>query len=499
MKAALQVALAASLAAGVTAQPHNHLHRHQHARKHDHSAPLDARELITDYQFVTDTVYVDVDGSSIGTEDAVEGLDDGTYEIVGETTPKSTTPTPTSTPTPTPSSSSSSVASSSAASTSSAGGGAFLEVKIGSKTSSTSSTASATTSTAASTATSSSSGSTGVDSDFPDGTIDCSDFDSVALYGAVELTHTSVAPYLGYMHVGVDAYTLGQTADITVSISEPTSGDPTAGTFVGYACPSGYDAAQWPAAQGSSGQSVGGLWCGSDKKLHLTRSATTSKLCQAGAGNVHIVSKLSKPIYICKTWYPGNEGMYLPTLVAAGATVDLYNPLQSESYEWEGSTTSAQYYLNMQDVPVGQACTWTPDSPYTDVAGNWAGMNLGTSVDTDGDTFLSIFHNTPTSDAALDYNIQVAGTASGGSGDVSGTPCKYDYSSNAVTGGGNGCTVSSKPVHSFHWLSSILTIHPLRPPSRSRQVVVMSTSSCPTKHMLDDTASHFLCLASIFT
>ncbi|KAJ4424814.1 Sperm-associated antigen 4 protein [Gnomoniopsis sp. IMI 355080] len=447
MKAALQVALAASLAAGVTAQPHNHLHRHQHARKHDHPAPLDARELITDYQFVTDTVYVDVDGTSIDTENAVEGLDDGTYKIVGESTPKSVTPTPTSTPTPTPtpSSSSTSVSSTSAATTTSASGGEFIEVKIGhSDSTSSSSTSSAAASTAtASSSSSSSSGSTGVDADFPDGEIDCSDFDSLKNYGAVELENTAVAPFLGYMHVGVDAYTLGQTDDITVSISEPTSGDPTAGTFVGYACPAGYDAAQWPAAQGSSGQSVGGLWCGSDEKLHLTRSDTTSKLCQAGAGNVHIVSKLSKPIYICKTWYPGNEGMYLPTLVSAGETVDLYNPLQEESYTWQGLTTSAQYYLNMQDVPVGQACTWTPDSPYTDVAGNWAGMNLGTSVDSDGDTFLSIFHNTPTSDAALDYNIQVAGTASGGEGDVSGCPCKYEYSSNSVTGGGNGCTVST--------------------------------------------------------
>lgn len=447
MKAALQVAFAASLAASVTAQPHNHLHRHQHARKHDHAAPLGARELITDYQFVTDTVYVDVDGSSIDKENAVEGLDDGTYKIVGETTPESTTPTPTSTPTPTPtpSTSSTSVASTTAATTS-ATGGEFIEVKIGSSETSSSSTAAATT--AASTATSSSSGSTGVDSDFPDGTIACSDFASVALYGAVELENTAVAPYLGYMHVGVDAYTLGQTADITVSISEPISGTPAAGTFVGYACPAGYDAAQWPAAQGSSGQSVGGLWCGSDNKLHLTRSETTSKLCQAGAGNVHIVSKLSKPIYICKTWYPGNEGMYLPTLVSAGETVDLYNPLQSESYTWQGLTTSAQYYLNMQDVPVGQACTWTPESPYTEVAGNWAGMNLGTSVNEDGETFLSIFHNTPTSDAALDYNIQVAGTASGDEGEVNGCPCKYEYGANSVTGGGNGCTVSFQ-IHSL--------------------------------------------------
>lgn len=453
MKAVLKIVLAASLAAGVTAQPHSN-HRHEHARRHQHqhAPPLEAREIATDYQWVTDTVYVDVDGTQIDPADAALGLDDGTYKVVGETEPEKATPVPTSTtptptPTPTPSTTSSSSTSTSVASTSSASissaGGAFLEVKVGLAASSTSSAASSSSTTSSS---SSSSGATGINADFPDGQIDCSDFASVAQYGALELENTSQAPWAGYQHVGLSAYTVGQTAAISVDISEPLSGTPTAGTFVGYACQPGYDAAQWPAAQGSTGQSVGGLWCGSDEKLHLTRSETTSKLCQAGAGNVHVVSKLSKDVYICKTWYPGNEGMYLPTLVSAGSTVDLYNPLQSESYEWQGLTTSAQYYLNMQGVSVGQACTWTPSAPYTESAGNWAGMNLGTSVNQDGNTFLSIFHNTPTSTAALDYNIQVAGTADGGTGSVNGLECSYEYSSNAVTGGGNGCTVSSNKL-----------------------------------------------------
>lgn len=454
MQTVFKVALAASLAAGVSAQPHNH----QHARRHQHPEPLAARELITDYEWVTDTVYVDVaNGAAIDLADAVEGLEDGTYKIVGETAPEEstapTTPTtapPIPTPTPTSTSTSSSTpVPTSAEPTTSTPGNAFIEVNInvGHKDTdtdtSTSSTASTTsTSSSSYSTTESSSGSTGIDSDFPDGEIGCADFASVAKYGAVELGHTPVAPWLGFMKVGLSAYTLGQSASITVDIEEPTSGDPTPGTFVGYACPDGYDASQWPEAQGLTGQSLGGLWCASDEKLYLTRSATTHKLCQAGAGNVHVISDLDKDVYICKTWYPGNEGMYLPTLVSAGSTVDLYNPYQSESYEWLGLTTSAQFYLNMQGVPVEQACTWTPDSPYTKVAGNWAGINLGTSVNADGETFLSIFHNTPTSTAALDYNIKIAGTPSGGKGDVSGLACDYDYSSNTITGGGNGCTVS---------------------------------------------------------
>ncbi|CAN8098716.1 unnamed protein product [Discula destructiva] len=458
MKAALKVALAASLAVGVTAQPHHHLHQHQHARRHQHVSPLGARELVPEYEFVTDTVYVDVDGAAIDKADAVEGLDDGIYEIVGETTPEATTPIPTTTPAPTtttptttPSTHSTTPTSTAAATTSTPDGGQFIEIKIGHSDTTSSaapSTTAATTSSAApsaatSSSASSSSGATGVDADFPDGEISCSDFASVALYGAIELTNTPVSPWAGYQHVGLSAYTLGQTAAISVDISEPLSGDASSGTFVGYACPAGYDAAQWPAAQGSSGQSIGGLWCGSDEKLYLTRSDTTSKLCQAGAGNVHVISKLSKDVYICKTWYPGNEGMYLPTLVPAGGTADLYNPFQSECYEWQGLTTSAQFYVNNQGVPVEQACTWTPDAPYTEMAGNWAGMNLGTSVNDEGLTFLSIFHNLPTSDAALNYNIQIAGTADGGDGEVNGLECNYEYESNEVTGGGSGCTVST--------------------------------------------------------
>lgn len=439
MKAVLKIAIAASLAAGAAAQPHNHAHRHQHARKHQHAD--DKRDLQVEYAYTTETSYVDVtDGSVIDSDKAVEGLADGLYKVVGESTPTSTVPTstpvPTTTSISTTSVASTSVASTSAAPTTSSTGGEFIEVKIGSSPLSTSSSA-APAATAASSSSSSSSGSstTGVDSDFPDGKLSCSTFPSD--YGAVWLDNTLLSTgWAGYMDVGVGNYEVGQSASITIDIAEPTSGEVKPGYFVGYACPSGYDAAQWPAAQGSSGQSIGGLWCGSDNKLYLTRSNSTKKLCQAGAGNVQVVNELSEDVYICKTWYPGNEGMWLPTHVPAGATVDLYNPYQSESYEWQGATTSAQYYVNKKGLSVDQACVWTPASPYSTSAGNWAPINIGTSVNVDGETFLSIFHNTPTSSAALDFNIAISGS------EVSGLPCKYDASSDETTGATNGCTVS---------------------------------------------------------
>lgn len=482
MKTALTFAVAASLAAGAVAQPHNHQHRHQHARKHEHAALLNERDQVINYKYVEETSYVDVNGNVISAEAAEAGLADGEYSIVGETTPTSTALATTLTPTTT------AVPSTSAApTTSSASGGEFLELKLGSIGSSTAEASSASaTATASASSSSSSSGATGVDADFPDGTIDCATFPSA--YGAVAVDQTGVSPWVGYMDVGTSNYVLGQTDDITVDISEPTSGDPQPGYFVGYHCPAGYDQAQWPAAQGSSGQSIGGLYCGSDNKLHLTRTDST-KLCQKGAGNVQIVSKLSKSVFICKTWYPGNEGMYLPTEVSAGATVSLFNPLQSESYEWEGSTTSAQYYMNLQGLTAAQACVWDSPSPYTKKAGNWAGVNLGTSENSDGETFLSIFHNTPTSDAALDYNIVISGS------DVSGLPCKYTYSDNEFTGDGNGCTVSSQPLAPGASAGQVSNIE-----SRSQPLVARSPSRCPTKRTPDDKCSRciFLCLASFF-
>lgn len=437
MKAIFQIALAASIAAGATAQPHNHQHLHQHARKHmhGHGSEVEKREVVVEYAKEIATAYVMVNtGESVDSEKAEEGLADGYYSIVGESTP--TLSTSTTTPTPTPSTSTSSVVSSSTSSSSSAGG-EFLEVKVG-KTSSSSVASTSTTSSAAkqSTTASSSSGS-GVDSDFPDGEISCDDFPSS--YGAVCISNAGLDCWAGLEDVGVDQYTLGQTSDIT-SFSEAVSGGASSGMFAAYACPVGYDMAQWPDAQGATGQSIGGLWCGSDNKLYKTRSDGYSKLCQKGAGNVQVVNNLSDDVYFCKTLYPSTEAMVLPTCAGAGDTTEIYNPYQNQSFTWEGSSTSAQIYVNLKGIGVDNSCVWTAPSPYSENAGNWAGLILGTSVNSEGITYLSLFHNTPTSSTPLDYNIKITIGSE--------TPCIYDYSSNEITGdsdGDNGCTVSFTP------------------------------------------------------
>lgn len=458
MKAIINLAIVASLAAGATAQPYAHQHRHQHAKKNEQgpnvlklergSPILKERDTTTVWSTPMVTAYV-LGGETISQEEAKECLKDGSCIVDGETEPTFVAPIPSTTSTSSvasTTSTTSSSSSSSAAASSSAGVGAaeFFEFGLGATVSASASvglgiSASASvgvasTSSAAASATGSSSGATGVDADFPDGTLDC-DAGLPTAYGAVAVTQLDTDGWAGILDVGTDAFEVGSTTSIA-SFSESTSGGVSAGMFGLYACPEGYDGAQWPEeAQGATGQSIGGLWCGSDNKLYLTRPDSSSKLCQKGAGGVQINNKLSDKVTFCKTLYPGTESMVIPTVVESGSTAELYNPYQNMSYSWEGASTSAQYYINLKGLSEDIACVWDSPDPYSENAGNWAGLNLGTSVDDDGVTFLSIFHNTPTSDAPLDYNIKL-------SGDIT-SDCSYDYSSNSFSpSNGNGCTVS---------------------------------------------------------
>lgn len=443
MKAIINLAIAASLAAGASAQPHAHKHAHQQAKKHDAGSPvlhleraspvLKERDVSIVWETPMVTSYV-LGGEAISPEEAQECLKDGSCQVVGESEPTFVAPTPSTTATPTIPSSTSSVASP----TSSTGVKAaqFFEFGLGETSSSAVASSSATSSAApvATSSSSSSSGATGIDADFPDGELDC-DAGVPTAYGAVELNHLGTDGWAGILDVGTTAFKIGSTNSIA-SFSVANSGGVSAGMFGLYACPTGYDGAQWPEdAQGATGQSIGGLWCGTDNKLYLTRSDKTKKLCQAGAGGIQIINKLSDKVSFCKTLYPGTESMVIPTVVEGGATSELYNPFQNLSYTWQGSSTSAQYYVNLKGLGEDVACVWDSPDPYSESAGNWAGVNLGTSVDDNGVTYLSIFHNTPTSDAALDYNIKL-------SGDIS-SECTYSYSDNSFSpSSGNGCTVS---------------------------------------------------------
>ncbi|OJJ47023.1 hypothetical protein ASPZODRAFT_64691 [Penicilliopsis zonata CBS 506.65] len=277
---------------------------------------------------------------------------------------------------------------------------------------------------AAASGTSTSSTSTGIDADFPDGEISCSDFPSD--YGAVALDYLGLGGWSGIQYVTI-------SDDVVTEIVTGVSGDScTSGAMCSYACPAGYQKSQWPSTQGSTGQSVGGIKC-KDGKLYLTNSDLSSKLCIPGVGGVYVENTLSEVVAVCRTDYPGTESETIPLSVAAGSTEDLTCPNGTTYYKWEGEVTSAQYYINPKGVSTKTGCQWGTSA--SDV-GNWAPMNMGVG-ESDG-KWLSLFPNTPTTTATLDFNVKIKGD------DLSGE-CYYEdgvfYDADGEVD--DGCTVSS--------------------------------------------------------
>jgi hypothetical protein len=209
-------------------------------------------------------------------------------------------------------------------------------------------------------------------------------------------------------------------------------------TYCSYACPPGYQKTQWPSVQGTTGQSVGGLLCNADGFLELTNTAS-SKLCEPGAGGVSIQNDLTELVATCRTDYPGSEAMVIPAVANAGSTIALTNPNQATYYQWDGKQTSAQYYVNPKGCTADECCQWTPPS-CPESCGNWAPMIVGVGQAADGTTFLSVFDNTPTSTAKLDFNIEITGDVNS----------KCSYIDGVWTGGSNGCTVSPSSPHYWH-------------------------------------------------
>lgn len=412
MKGFIQAALAATLIAGATAQGHQHNHRHFHDAKKQERSPVEKRDAdVTVTEIVPGPTVIEyvLNNKVINAEEAQEGLSEGLYYILGETTPTYVSPSSTPTPTPTPSTSSAAEAAQ------------FFELL--STSSSSSSTPSPTpSSTSSAPASASASAAAGIDSDFPSGEIPCSTFPSD--YGAVAVDYLGTNGWTSLQDPS--SYTAG---DAIEDIVEAVSGGCTTGMFCSYACPPGYEKSQWPESQGASGQSVGGLYCNEDGYLELTRTAS-SKICEAGAGGVYIKNELSEDACVCRTDYPGSESMVIPLVTSPGGTYPLTNPVEADYYMWEGDTTSAQYYVNNQGVAVDQACVWD-SSAYPDSAGNWAPLNIGVGQDDTGTTYISIFPNTPTSNATLDFNIEITG-------DVT-TDCYYK---NGAFSSSDGCTAS---------------------------------------------------------
>ncbi|KAL7954298.1 SUN domain-containing protein [Trichoderma compactum] len=425
--------LAATLAASVAASPSHH-HQHHHAKKNaPNKVEKRAPDVVT--QVVvgpTETVF-QLDGKILDADKAVAGLADGEYVVIGETTPTYVPPPP-----PPPPSSSPST-------TTSAGGfkAQFIEEPSSSSAPPTTTSAPPPPPTTTAQPTSSSapppppkssskpaqpsppSGGSGLNADFPSGKIPCSHFPSD--YGAVPLEWLGTGGWSGLQFVP------GYTSD-AVSISDIITGvsgqSCKSGGMCSYACPPGYQKTQWPAAQGSTLQSIGGLYCNSDGFLELTRP-DHPKLCEAGAGGVTIQNDLDDSVCTCRTDYPGIESMVIPACANAGQTIPLCNPDESDYYVWDGKSTSAQYYVNKKGYGVADACVWnSPLDPHG--AGNWSPVILGVGKTAGGLTFLSIFQNLPTSTALLDFNVEITGDVNS----------KCSYINGVWTGGNNGCTTA---------------------------------------------------------
>lgn len=375
MKSLITFALAASLASEAVAQRH-HDHRDMHRSLKRRTPSKVRREPAVVTQWVasaTETVY-ELEGEALSKEEAAKGLEDGLLVVIGETTPEITpeqgaqffekkkpkttsTPEPEPTPEPTPTPS------------------PAVE------------------------------GPKGLTANFPSGSIPCTQFPSD--YGAIPISYLDTNGWAGIQRC--PTYRKGDSAISYIETAVKGDGC-VSGAFCSYACPPGYQKTQWPSAQGATLQSIGGLYCNSDGFLELTRPEHPT-LCELGAGGVFIQNDLDQVVSTCRTDYPGTESMVIPTVLQPGEKQPLTNPDSSSYYVWNNKATTAQYYVNKKGVSVEDGCLWDSSSNH-DERGNWAPINIGTGRSTDGITYLSIFPNSPTTTAKLDFNIKITGDVS---------------------------------------------------------------------------------------
>lgn len=446
------VLLLGAATSAAASQGHSHKHRHVNRNDEKRGSPVEKRVAMVTETVAgpTATEYVLQNGQALTYEQVQEGIEQGKYVLVVESDTTSiasaTIPsTVVASSTVIPTTSSSSVAEAAAE---------FVQVTKSSASSTVVPTTSATPTTSSSTVeptpsstsiaetsstakaspteSSATSTATGISEDFPSGELPCSALPTG--YGAIYIDWLNLDGWTGIQET--PDYTPGDSS--ISSISEKTSGGCTANTFCSYACEEGYQKSQWPTAQGSLGQSVGGLYCNADGMLELSNT-DFSTICIQGTGTISVTNTLDDQVVICRTDYPGYESETIPLVSSAGSTKQLVCPDASNYYTWEGSETSAQYYVNPKGASESEACVWGESG--TDL-GNWAPVNLGVGMDTLGVTYISLIPNSPTNpDGKLDYTITIKG-------DTSGT-CYYSDGTYYDDNGENadGCTVSCPHIY----------------------------------------------------
>ncbi|KAF9739784.1 hypothetical protein PMIN06_007167 [Paraphaeosphaeria minitans] len=276
------------------------------------------------------------------------------------------------------------------------------------------------------------------DKPFPNRKFKCSEFP--AGYGAFHLGNEGLGGWSG-----IQAPAKRDVAGYHDIMTVPTGSCPdgrccSPGRFCSYACPNPYLKMSFPKMQGAKKESVGGLFCNSNGMLEMADGSLSKTLCGRGSSRVKIMvqSKLSKPVSLCRTDYPGTESETLPLTIDPGETKELANPDQKSYYFWDNKPTSAQYYVNNQGVSEAQACTWGNGEGDT---GNRAPVNIGTSFDDilSNMGYTGLLQNKPTNPGAkLNFVIRFTG-------DGVSNPCSYkDGQYYNSYGGGNpdGCTAS---------------------------------------------------------
>lgn len=143
------------------------------------------------------------------------------------------------------------------------------------------------------------------DKPFPNRKFKCSEFP--AGYGAFHLGNEGLGGWSG-----IQAPAKRDVAGFHDIMTVPTGSCPggeccSPGRFCSYACPNPYLKMSFPKMQGAKKESVGGLFCNSNGMLEMADGSLAKTLCGKGSDHVKVIvqSKLSKPVSLCRTDYPG--------------------------------------------------------------------------------------------------------------------------------------------------------------------------------------------------
>ncbi|KAH7132652.1 hypothetical protein B0J11DRAFT_548491 [Dendryphion nanum] len=281
----------------------------------------------------------------------------------------------------------------------------------------------------------------GIDIEFPNEKYSCNEFPLG--YGATPVKHAGLGGWIGIQ----DPQIFGASGfdDITTvphgSCSDGKCCKP--GAFCSYSCPPGYLKSSWPEKQGKKGQSIGGLHCNDNNKLKMASGSIAKTLCVKGTDKITIkvVNKLQRSQSICRTDYPGTESETVPVTTRPGESSELACPDNSKYYHWQGKPTSAQYYINNGGVEESEACQWGDGAK---AVGNWAPVNLGVGFnDVDQKGYISLFQNSPTTNAELDFNVELIADDMNGKCKYSNGRFHYGEKYGETASGDNrGCTIA---------------------------------------------------------